>query len=253
MIVNIKNAVMKKILLSVFAVLGLLSSLPVNGQTFTATDTVYFTTSVGGTYYNNLTNVSAQPINIRWIITNTNFPQSWLDNLGICDASLCRTNDVGTNSLVTNGPYLTMGTPYPVGLPGIFDVVLGQGLDTAASGGYFLTVNIKDATNVGGYGKNVTYMFQKFPTQVSEINRAVDEVSLYPNPARDELNVLFSPDADVKIISVYNLIGKVVSVYKLSSNAGAKLDTGNIPTGVYFIRLINGHGDVVATRKFTHQ
>ena len=245
---------MKKILLIAMAVVSLSSSYMVDAQTITtAADTVWITTANGGTYHNDITNTTAAPINIRWSVVNHNFPQSWLDNLGICDANLCRVNNIGTNSLQTGGPYTTVSTPYPAGGTALFDVQLSTGMDTAVSGTYYITCNVKDVTSASGTAKNVTFIFNKFPTSVTKTVKAADEVTLYPNPARNELNVLFNPDAGIKIISVYNLIGKAVNVYKLSSNSSAMLDIQNLPSGIYFIRLIDGQGQVVATRKFTHQ
>jgi hypothetical protein len=226
----------------------------VGAQTFnTASDTVYITTTNGGTYHNDITNTSSQAINIRWTPTNTDFPQSWKDNVGICDANFCRSNTVNTTSLWDGAPYTTTGTPYSVGTPGLFDMQLSPGIDTCPSGAHYMTVNLRDATNAGGYNKNVTFIINKFPTSVPKTIKPLDDVTLYPNPARNELNVLFNPDADIRIITVYNLIGKAVTVYKLTSNSSAKLDIENLPSGVYFMRLIDGAGQVVATRKFNHQ
>ncbi|MBS1586330.1 MAG: T9SS type A sorting domain-containing protein [Bacteroidetes bacterium] len=244
---------MKKALLVIFWSLSILSSYMAGAQTFTtASDTVYVTTTNGGTYHNDITNISSQAINIRWI-PSTDFPQSWMDNLGICDANYCRSNTVGTQSLITGAPYTTTGTPYPVGQSALFDLQIGPGIDTCPAGVHYVTVNLRDVTNGSGTNKNITFIINKFPTSVPKTTKPLDDVTLYPNPARNELNVLFNPDADVRIISVYNLIGKAVTVYKLSSNSSAKLDIENLPSGVYFIRLIDGAGQVVATRKFNHQ
>lgn len=82
--------------------------------------------------------------------------------------------------------------------------------------------------------------------------RGNDGIAVYPNPAYGELNVLFDINTGIRNITVYNLIGKAITVYKVNGNS-AKLDTENLPSGIYFIRLIDGQGRVVATRKFTHQ
>jgi hypothetical protein len=87
---------------------------------------------------------------------------------------------------------------------------------------------------------------------VSVVTKTDDEVSIYPNPARSHVNVVFDAALGVKNIAVYNLIGKLVSIYKVNGNS-AKLDIEEIPAGIYFIRLINSQGKIVATRKFTHQ
>jgi hypothetical protein len=58
----------------------------------------------------------------------------------------------------------------------------------------------------------------------------------------------------VKTIAVYNLIGKLMGpIYKPSSSSSAKIDLDDMPTGIYFLRLMDGQGRVVATRRFTRQ
>ena len=92
----------------------------------------------------------------------------------------------------------------------------------------------------------------KVPTAVTNINNQESNILLYPNPAREELNVVFSATADIKTIAVYNIIGKVLVVYKVTGDS-ANMNLENIPSGIYFVRLTNSHGDVVVTRKFTKQ
>ncbi|OJW82104.1 MAG: hypothetical protein BGO69_16025 [Bacteroidetes bacterium 46-16] len=244
---------MKKSLLISFSVLSLVSTYAVKAQTFTTeADTVFITTTNGGTYHNDITNSGSIDIDIKWKVTSFNLPQSWQDVFGICDANLCRNNTPSTSDLFNGGPYTTVGTPYTAGDTKLFDIQLGSGMATAASGTGYVTINLRDNTNANPTSKNITFIINKFPTSVAKTTKS-DDITLYPNPAKNELNVLFNPDADVKIISVYNLIGKAVTVYRLTSNNSAKLDIENIPTGIYFLRLIDSKGQVIATRKFTHQ
>jgi hypothetical protein len=235
---------MKKILLFTIGCLSLLSSIVVSAQTFTtAADTIYLT--VSGDYitsHNDITNISAQNIDIRWSAV-TDFPNDWKALLGICDAQVCA--DI-------NG-HMTSGAPYAIDTAKLFDMQISAGFSSVTPGTHYVTATVRDITNTSGTVKSVTWIVTKFPTGVAKTTKVDDDITLYPNPARNELNVLFSPDAGVKIISVYNLIGKAVNVYKLTSNNSAKLDIENLASGIYFIRLINGQGQVIATRKFTHQ
>ena len=79
------------------------------------------------------------------------------------------------------------------------------------------------------------------------------DVVLFPNPAVDELNVLYDPNADVKSIAIYNLIGKQMMVNKTSGTGSANLNIESLPGGIYYVWLMNSLGDVVATKKFTKQ
>ncbi len=238
---------MKKILLVLFGAFNLLGSYAVNAQaTFTTDKDTVFATVYGNnaTFHNDITNTSSQAINIRWTVGNNDFPTTWLSNTGICDAELCQTD--------LTVPHSTVGAPYKVDTANLFDIQL-SGFNSAPSGTHFMVVNIKDITNTPSYNKDIVFVINKFPTNVPKTTRPDENITLYPNPAKNELNVLFNADADVKIISIYNLIGKAVNVYRLTSNNSAKLDIENMPSGVYFLRMIDSKGQVIATRKFTHQ
>jgi hypothetical protein len=60
-------------------------------------------------------------------------------------------------------------------------------------------------------------------------------------------------DADVKNIAIFNIKGEQVNMFKVGSTTSASLNVENLPAGIYFVRLMNGNGEVGATRKFTKQ
>jgi hypothetical protein len=93
--------------------------------------------------------------------------------------------------------------------------------------------------------------YNHYPASVPTV-KSPDEVIIYPNPAANEVNVVFDGNQDIKTVSIHNRIGKPVSVFKVAGDS-ANLNIENIPKGIYFISLINSHGDVVQTRKFTKQ
>ena len=235
---------MKKILLIISCLTGLLFSNAMIAQTFTTTaDTINITVASHGAFHNDITNLTTKRINIRWSMISNDFPSDWLAALGVCDAQSCYPD---------LGPHTTDDSSYFPNQPGLFDIQFVSFIN-AVPGTHYITFALRDMTSIGGSSKNITFIVNKFPTSVTNTAKSSDEVTLYPNPARKELNVLFNAEADVRMISVYNMIGKSVSVYKLSSNSSAMLDIENLPQGIYFIRLIDGQGQVVATRKFTHQ
>jgi hypothetical protein len=84
--------------------------------------------------------------------------------------------------------------------------------------------------------------------------RCTDDVTLYPNPAPgNELNIVYDQSADIKNIAVYNLIGKIVAVYKVTGNNSANLSLETLTPGIYFVRLFNSQGEVVLAKRFTRQ
>jgi len=253
---------MKKILLILIGFLSMFSPKMTTAQTPTftrvaASDTVYFTVGGVAAINNNIINTTyAAGLVVKWHVIATNFPMDWQNggSFGICDNNVCRYNTGDTaiwNNATHIGTTFVSSTffPYALDTPGNFELSLD--LSTADTlGSHFVTVAVKDT--IANYTRNFTFIVNKVPTGVPVINNQVNDIILYPNPANDELNVVYDASADIKSIAVYNIIGKVLAVYKVAGT-GANLTLENIPSGIYFVRLCNSNGNVVATRKFTKQ
>lgn len=188
---------------------------------------------------------------VDWHIIDQNIPSTVLNAnvLGICDNKNCymyagsnpgwntvhSTKEIFANDDESKSFKITIDpTIYP----------------SSAPGPYYVTIMLMDQNS--SYTKNITFGIQRFPTSVSSVSKSADNISIYPNPAKNDINVVFNANSNIKNIAVYNLIGKVVSVYKVYGNS-AKLDLSNVPSGIYFMRLVDNVGRTVATRKFTHQ
>lgn len=87
-------------------------------------------------------------------------------------------------------------------------------------------------------------------TAVKEIKTAPLEISVFPVPASNELNVQFSKSVKGIAIHVYDILGKEKDVNTEWSKAGslASLDISGMPNGVYFVRM-NVEGKDI-TKKF---
>lgn len=79
-------------------------------------------------------------------------------------------------------------------------------------------------------------MFEVFGTDaVEEVVTTPAQMSIYPNPAVDQLNVTLSKSAS---ISVYNIMGQ--TVMNVEGHAGANtLDISNLNSGIYFVSAGN--------------
>ena len=124
---------------------------------------------------------------------------------------------------------------------GDFHVEFNAG--AATCGNYYLSVVLQETT-AGSFPKVVTFIISKECLAVPAIHTSNAEVSLYPNPATTDVNLVFDGFNDIKNIAVYNVIGKMMSIYKVEGNS-ANLAVENLPEGVYFSRLINADGNVV--------
>ncbi len=251
---------MRTYLFLIFSWVAVLSAPVAFSQTFTVTsDTVYISvntpnvTAVDSVYSVSATNL----VTILWSVTASNFPNSWIRCLGFCDNYNCYSNSSLTvpPNQIWNGTsaYLPhKSKPYPAmgaGSGMTFDLSMAC-LDTL--GCYYITVNLTDSA-VATSQHNITYMVCKTALGIDNTTTAQDDIQLYPNPVSDELNITYSTTTHVKNITVYDMIGKVIISTTPTQSNSATIHTSNLPSSVYFVRLVDEQGMVIATRKFTTQ
>jgi hypothetical protein len=240
---------MKKIIPIVISVLTMCAAAgTARAQSFSIDkDTVHYVVYGSAEPKTKVNNLTSADLDIEWKITYQNVSPEFLTNSGIniCDKNTCWTvkklSDVPTVRQVK----MNAGEKMDMKMMPSLEDVPGTGTP------WYVTVTITDPAT--SYNKNLTFAITKWATNVAETAKTPGNISMYPNPANNELNVVFDPEMSVKNITVYNLIGKAVTVYKTTSNTSAKLNIENIPSGVYFIRLSDNQGRVVANRKFTKQ
>src|SRR5690606_26201906 len=134
---------------------------------------------------------------------------------------------------------------------GMFYIVLVD-INNAESGTYYMTVRLEDEAN--NYRKDVTFIVNKWATAVSYGAKADKNVNIYPNPARNNVNLSFNPNVGIKTVALYNVIGKNVASYRVNNSTGKMtLDISSVPAGIYYVRLLNAEGEAIATRRFTRQ
>jgi hypothetical protein len=230
---------MKKTLLTIISLFSLHYSY---AQTYTSQygDSVTAVAVPGDFDISNpIKNTTSSDIYLKWNLESQSLPTGWTFS-AFCDNKNCYTGPI-TGSFISD--------PYAPNVFGSFKATLNADAAANNTTGW---VRIATSDTVNSYSKTYTFIAHKWPTGISNVTRTDDDVVVFPNPARNTVNVIFEANLGVKNITIYNLIGKAISVYKVNGTS-AKLDIENIPSGIYFIRLINGQGQIVATRKFTHQ
>ncbi|MDR1122362.1 MAG: metallophosphoesterase [Dysgonamonadaceae bacterium] len=79
---------------------------------------------------------------------------------------------------------------------------------------------------------------EKIVTSVPEILLS-DRIALYPNPVKEELHI--ETTLDVKEINIYDVYGKPVKQVK---GKPAFIPVEELPSGIYFVKLLTEEGDV---------
>lgn len=242
---------MKKILLGLFTLTALnLGATNANAQSFTTPhDTINFTYSSGFVdIHNDITVPGMSNVPISWKVIAENFSSdpTWVadqNTINVCDNYQCYTNN---NNDLLNGTLYT--TTYLADSTEVFKASFN--LAGANAGTHFVTIRIYNTTTPTD-DDTVTFIVNKWPTTAGTVAKNNESISLYPNPVRDEVNVVFN-NLEVKNIAVYNAIGKNMIVYR-TAGTSAKLDISKFPGGVYFLRMSDSKGNVVATKRITKQ
>ena len=228
-----------------------------NGDSVTG----YYTQTAGDMIVRNpIKSASSTAVTLNWKCVGFSIGPNWTMT-GFCDNIQCYANSPSTdppNGLilntfsngsffssdpVTNANYNTSANDFHI---------LYDGSAAAAGTSSWVTINFKDAASA--YERNLTFIGRKNAAGVYTMTTSSDDIVLYPNPAKEAVNIIFNGRADVKSIGVYNLIGKLMGpIYKPSSNNSAKIDLEEMPNGIYFVRLMNSQGQVVGTRRFIRQ
>jgi hypothetical protein len=115
---------------------------------------------------------------------------------------------------------------------GIYTVTVILEGECSDSLGSSRTVDVYDAT--GGTG-------------IDQIEDS-KELILYPNPARDVVIIENKKNFNMKHITLYNVVGQMISTDKADSQNKHKLNTSGLASGIYTIRIETDKGFVI--RKF---
>ncbi len=90
-------------------------------------------------------------------------------------------------------------------------------------------------------------------TGINDLKSQIDQLSIYPNPATDELNVLFTMNkAQNVVFEISDVIGRIVSSTSFKNlaptNQNIQLSVADLTTGVYFLNIKTDNG--VISRRF---
>jgi len=76
---------------------------------------------------------------------------------------------------------------------------------------------------------------------VAEFEEVTNQITVFPNPVKDFLNIKVSGSLDIKNIEIYNMLGSRIKSY---SNTFESLDVRGLSNGMYFLRFRTNKGMV---------
>lgn len=92
------------------------------------------------------------------------------------------------------------------------------------------------------YHDTITLHLRMSGTGIEEISK--EEMRLYPNPAKNYLQVIFGTQAtNIQVLELVNSNGLVIKRMNISETS-VRLDTSDLPAGMYFVRAVTENGKV---------
>ena len=195
-------------------------------------------------------------VKIKWSVTNYSqgtamgtLANGWTFG-GVCDNFECRdaTDVLNGKSYVTGDYTATSGfTNAANDFHAVFNADNAQANTFA-----YVRVSVADNAVTSTPARTFTLLASKSTAGVTTVTRYDDNIVVYPNPATSAVNVIFDKNSKIRTIAVYNLIGQATDMYRVSGNS-ANLQLSDAPAGVYFLRMLDDRGNIVATRRFNRQ
>jgi len=122
--------------------------------------------------------------------------------------------------------------------------VYGRGGSGPLSSVAAMQVAADNATSF--YATNNPCTCDENPLAVSEQQNSV--VGIYPNPATDNINIVCGDNAAGARVEILDVNGKVVQTATVLSGNSVMINTSELPSAVYFVRV--NKGSAVLTGRF---
>jgi hypothetical protein len=193
--------------------------------------------------YNFIMDTMPDPIWIKWTVTANDISGGWEFN-GFCDNKLCYGGDApglldGTESQVSN--------PYVSNVYGDFHAIF-NGDAAANNSAAWIQVLAEDTIN--NDVKTLTFIARKGPLSIEQVT-ATTGINIFPNPARDHVNIFCDAKLEVNDIQIISAGGKLFSTYKATGSV-TKLPLDQLAPGTYFVRLKGKDSHTLSTLTLCH-
>jgi hypothetical protein len=177
-----------------------------------------------------LRNLTSRPIELQWELDKQNLPNDWTAQ--ICEKN-CR-NIESKNHTFVLAPYeivsnfrVNFATNGQEGA-GYIDIRLFETQKRSAS-----------ETMLSFFGAA-----QSSSAAAKPMNQRI-----FPNPATEYI-MLQDEDNSVKIIEVYNVIGRKILQFR-AGTAAEKYDISELPLGMYMVRMLDNKGNIIRTQRIS--
>jgi len=167
-------------------------------------------------------------------------------------------------TLILNTDNPAMGTTNPA--PGTYHLAVGESsvITALPNPGYRLLYWIETVSAVGMSMSDTMYadtvyavispmmanmtlsLTAYFVEETGLENHLENDVVLYPNPAKEYVDIRVDGDVNVKMMEVYDVYGKLVNTVNVIENP-TRINVSGLANGVYFVRVSTEEGVVTKT------
>ena len=182
-----------------------------------------------------VTNVAADPINLRWLLVVEEAPVEW--KYKVCDNTQCYSTQVTSNV----DPALNLNIPVTLAENDttLLDFHI---LPKGVAGTMKAKIHLTPAEDFDNIIASAEYdiTIEGF-TSVSEAEKA--SIKLYPNPTSDYITL--NENSIVDELVVYNVIGQPVRSFEAEN--GLNYNISDLPNGLYLVSLLDKEKDIIKT------
>jgi hypothetical protein len=156
-----------------------------------------------------------------------------------------RVNDAAAS---TDGNSYTVNAKVGVKVPtasnwtGYYDEQLPNTLTINGGGTVLLRTTAFTAADMGNYVLEVN--INRIPTGVEDLTDAAKTITVYPNPATDNININLVKTTGKTTVSIIDLQGRAVYEAPYEGSQLVSIPVSSIPNGMYFVRVQSEQGTV---------
>lgn len=177
---------------------------------------------------------------------------TYTDTLGAasgCDSIVTLTLAVVSPNAAT---VVAGDTIYALGLGAYqwIDCATGTAIAGANAVSFTPVVNGTYAVIVTDAGCSDTSSCSAIVLSLEELNLFSNPIAVYPNPANDVLNIEIH-SGEINAVEIFDITGALVKSISNTNGNLVKINTGEIPSGMYFVRVKSGNE--ISVMKFTKE
>lgn len=112
-------------------------------------------------------------------------------------------------------------------------------------------LSIADGTNATAdqvAGPDSTVLMSDSVTGIVNLSMQANTIRVYPNPARNFVNIAFQNSDMANVVNIYSMTGQLMK--SVPATIVTKIDLSTFDSGMYFFRILDDNKQIIKTDKF---